>query len=242
MKSLGLQEVLSMRKFTKQIGFVVMSVPWLVVTPPVSAQGGGNVLPPQAQPHSYTLTDMAEAVALFTRSGNNLRYYPNTPFQVLFVDRATRQFNQPITGPGGSVVLGTIGVNSFQVPSGTPFYVPLFNSNTVPPVIGDFPTNQEEAAFYFESQLQLGGVYEIIIDGRRELLDGSYASAPVEVDLPPPLRPASGQTSIQVTTLGAFLTPLSVGSHTVTIRAYVGGQAFRMLRGCRIPPSSSPTW
>lgn len=51
---------------------------------------GGNVLPPTAQPHGYSLEKMAVALANFTASGNDLTYYPKTPFQILYAD-----FNKP---------------------------------------------------------------------------------------------------------------------------------------------------
>ena len=49
-------------------------------------QDGGNVLPPNASPYGYSLDDMAKALALFDTSGNDLSYYPKTPFQILYAD------------------------------------------------------------------------------------------------------------------------------------------------------------
>src|SRR5271169_1095243 len=45
-------------------------------------QGGGNVQPPSAKSHGYSLDDMAKLMALFSTSNNNLAYYPATPFQI----------------------------------------------------------------------------------------------------------------------------------------------------------------
>ena len=56
---------------------------------PAFADGGGEVQPPKAKPHGYSLTDMASAIALFSTSGHNLQYYPDTPFQLLFHDPTT---------------------------------------------------------------------------------------------------------------------------------------------------------
>jgi len=62
-----------------------------------AAAGGGAVLPATARPSGYTLEDMAEELAYFSTSGNDLTYYPDTPFQILY------------TGP----------TNTFSVPTGT---------------------------------------------------------------------------------------------------------------------------
>src|SRR3954452_5794607 len=45
---------------------------------------GGDVLPPWARPYGYSLGDMTREVALFTTTGNELTYYPDTPFQLLY--------------------------------------------------------------------------------------------------------------------------------------------------------------
>ena len=78
---------------------------------------GRGVLPPSATPKGYSLADMSRLTALFTTSGNQASYYPKTPFQVLYVN------------PG----------NSFTVRRGTMFYVPLWNADDSPPVVGKFP-------------------------------------------------------------------------------------------------------
>src|SRR3954453_863700 len=68
------------------------------------ARAGGNVLPPSATPHGWSLDDMAQAVADFSISGNDLSFYPDTPFQILF------------RRPG----------NTFTVKPGTYFYLKFF--------------------------------------------------------------------------------------------------------------------
>ena len=66
---------------------VIMVAPGLVLAARAAfADGGGNVQPPKAKPHGYSLTDMASAIALFSTSGNNSQYYPDTPFQLLYED------------------------------------------------------------------------------------------------------------------------------------------------------------
>ena len=43
------------------------------------------VLPPAAKPFGWSLERMTGALAVFTASGNNPAFYPDTPFQVLYV-------------------------------------------------------------------------------------------------------------------------------------------------------------
>src|SRR5687767_6813452 len=50
------------------------------------------VLPPTAKPLGWSLERMTGALAVFTASGNNPVYYPDTPFQVLYVKDGAFQF------------------------------------------------------------------------------------------------------------------------------------------------------
>ena len=53
---------------------------WLVAGAVPDAQArNGNVLPPTAQPLSWTIDDMAAAIANFSASGNDPAYYPERP-------------------------------------------------------------------------------------------------------------------------------------------------------------------
>ncbi len=172
------------------------------------AGSGGTVLPPGANSHGYTLTDMTKAVALFTTSGNNPAYYPTTPFQVLFADPDTEVFTFP--EDGGLLVSGG---NSFTVPRGTPFYLPIDNADDSPPIAGVFPTDPSAAADYIFDPAQVGGRnFEVIVDGQRTPIDAWYLAGPVET---PPLLDGGGT---HIITLGTFLSPMSIGTHTVTIR------------------------
>ena len=167
--------------------------------------GGGNVLPPTAQSHGFTLADLAEAVAPFTTSGNNPNFYPHTPFQILYVDPAT-QASIPVDG--GIVVTGS---NRFTVPAGTAFYVPIISADNAPPVLGEFPTDAQDAIPYFFDLDQLGAMgISIAVDGVETLVSEAYLVGPIEADLQ--------NHGTQIITLGVFLTPMSVGTHTVTIR------------------------
>jgi hypothetical protein len=170
-----------------------------LATPPMRA---GTVLPPGAKSHGWSIDDMALAVANFSLSGNDLAYYPDTPFQILY-----RQGN--LQDPTGS--------NTFHVDAGTPFYLKFFFIDDAPPVWGDFPADTSGAADYIFGRDQLGGHdFEIEIDGEVfPLDDAGYIGGPVTV--PDSL---GGEHLIQI---GAFISPLSKGTHHVTMRGVFDG-------------------
>ena len=122
---------------------------------PASAQGGGgNVMPANAQPHGYSLEDMAAAMAYFDTSYNDTFYYPDTPFQILF----------------------TSDTNTFTVKAGTPFFVPVFWIDDSPPVYGDFPDDEDDIPAYLFERHQLGAHHlQIVVDGKVTTLGPSYA-------------------------------------------------------------------
>lgn len=168
---------------------------------------GGSVMPASATPYGYSLQDMTRAVAPFTRGGNDPALYPPTPFQVLYIN----DYDVSLVD-GGAVATGT---NAFSVAAGVSFFVPLFNVNDAPPVLGVFPTTAAEAPFYFFDQSQYGGRdFEVIVDGAKTPIGAQYLSGPVDV---------AGSPGSHIITLGAFLSPLSLGTHTVQIRGGVYG-------------------
>ena len=184
-----------------------------------AARGGGNVLPATAQPFGWSLSRMTGALAFFTISGNNPENYPDTPFQVLYYDPSTR-VDEIVDGG-----LHITGSNTFPVKPGTWFFVPVFSVDDSPPIIGTWPTTHEQAVAYFFGPTQVGvkGL-EITVDGRTSPLGAAYLAGPVTTA---PL-PDGGGTHIL--TVGAFLSPLSPGRHTVSI----SGGAF----GAEILPAS----
>jgi hypothetical protein len=185
------------------------------------APGGGDVLPATAHAHGYTLTDTAGATALFLTSGNDPSLYPNTPFQTLYVDPATLTVNSV----NGGLVAG--GSNQFTVKPGTPFYVPVATVDDSPPIIGTFPTTPQAAADYVFSHDQVGmRDLQIVVDGHATSIGAGYTAGPVQT---PPLLDGGGS---HIITMGAFLTPLSPGVHTVTISGVIGsGVAFQQATG-----------
>jgi hypothetical protein len=182
--------------------------------------GGGNVLPAQANFHGFSLTDMAAATALFNTSNNNLSQYPQTPFQILFVDPTTERFT---FANGGLAVTGT---NQFTVEPGTPFYVPVAFIDDSPPVFGTFPTDPSTVANYIFAHDQVGMKnLQIIVDGRVTPIGSAYAAGPVQT---PPLLDGGGS---HIITVGAFLTPLRPGTHTVAIAGEFSGVLFQQATG-----------
>ena len=161
----------------------------------------GAVVPAKASPYGVSLTEMAAAVAPFTFSGNDPAHYPDTPFQVLYVDG----FDVEIIDGG----LVATGAKTFTVEPGTSFYLPIFNVNDAPPVLGVFPTSAADAPFYFFDQSQVGAQdFEIVVDGTSTPIGPSFLAGPV---------PIAGFEGTNVITLGAFVHPLSAGNHTVEI-------------------------
>ena len=195
-------------------GLIIIAVASMSATAGAGTGAAGGVMPPAAQPHGVSRTDMTEALALFSISGNDPALLPDTPAQVLYADPATISFT-----PDGTGLLQT-GSNAFTVRAGTSFFVPVFNVDDSPPVIGDFPTTNAEAQNYFFDPAQLGGQdFQIVIDGVTTPLGAGYVAGPVTT---PPL-PDGGGTHI--VTLGAFLHPMAPGIHTVTISGGVFGAA-----------------
>lgn len=168
-----------------------------------------HVLPPQANPKGWSIDDMAAAVAYFSASGNDLAFYPDTPFQILY-----RQ--GPLQDPTGS--------NTFRVKPGTFLYVKFFFINDAPPPLGEFPTDKAGAIDYIFAPDQLGGHdLELEIDGKvTSLDDGGYVGGPVAT----PGLPDGGSNLIQI---GAFIPPLNKGVHQVTIRGTFDGDLWDLV-------------
>jgi len=180
---------------------------------PGEAGGGGNVLPPKAKPHGYSLETVSTKLALFTTGGNNAADLPDIPFQVLYADPATETFD---VVDGGVVVRGgnhfTIGRGDFSV-------VPAFDVTDSPPVLGTFPTTHAQAVRYVFDPGQIGAQgFEVVVDGRSTPLGPAYLAGPVTTPL------ADGGTHIA--TVLAFLSPMSPGSHTVVVRGRLAGALF----------------
>lgn len=172
-------------------------------TVPVAHAGGGHVLPAAAQPNGYSLEDAAAATAHFYAGPRTDDTLPEDfPFQILI--------NQPGQTSG-----------TFVVAPGSKFYVPIVAFDDSDPILGDFPdvSSPEEVATYYFDGSQLGAEYfEIVVDGDVTSLDSGYT-----VGAETPGLPTGGDLW---TVAAAFLTPMSRGTHTVTIRTLLTGDAF----------------
>jgi hypothetical protein len=168
--------------------------------------GGGNVLPPTAKPKGYSLAEIAAATAIFNASGPGGRSEatePPVPFQILYTSA---------TNP----------TNTFIVRPGTMLFVPVVFSDNSDPILGDFPdvNDPEEVSDYYFNPEQLGAEFiEIVVDGEVTSLEPAYA-----VGAEAPGLPTGGDL---YTVAAAYLTPLSKGTHTVTIRARFTGEAIQ---------------
>ena len=81
-----------------------------------------------------------------------------------------------------------------------------------------YPSDETGAVHYFFDPSQLGARdYEIVVDGVTAPVGPDHLAGPVTTPLP------DGGTHI--ITLGVFLIPLTPGTHTVTIRGGLVGQA-----------------
>ena len=178
--------------------------------------GGGHVLPGPAKPRGYSLSDMAKVTAGFNTpnpiTGMRTFPYPDTPFQILYV-----QQNNNLT---------------FEVSPGTMFYVPILYSDDTQPAIGDFPNVHDRKAVlsYFYSQKEIGNTYvKIKVDGTETSLGPDYVVGVGPVKLgdayDDPATGAHVPAGTQYIVSAAFLTPLNKGTHTVEIKGSSDGAA-----------------
>ncbi|MFZ4641463.1 MAG: PTPA-CTERM sorting domain-containing protein [Nodosilinea sp.] len=109
-----------------------------------------------------------------------------------------------------------VTISDYIVTDSTYFYVPVFGANNFPPPFPDpFPSTLTEARFalFDPSQADLSGT--VTVDGLTTVLGPEYLVGPVSY--------TQGGSTYQQYQLGTFLSPLAVGSHTVTIELLQGG-------------------
>jgi hypothetical protein len=184
----------------------------LKVSPQNASQlQGGQVMPPSATPLGLSLSNMALQNAQFVTSGNNPLVLPQTPFQMLYYDPGTLS---SVIVQGG---LLSTGSNVFRVPAGSFFYVPILNADDSPPVLGAFPTSVSTAVSYLFDSTQRGASQSIVVDGRTTSVGMSYLVGPITTA---PLQDGGGT---HIITVGVFLTPLSPGTHSVSVSGRFDG-------------------
>jgi hypothetical protein len=177
----------------------------LLISATPAHAGGGSVLPPTAKAKDYSLAEAAAATAYFDTGPRTPDTLPKDfPFQILYV------------APGDSS-------NTFSVEPGTMLYVPVVYSDDTDSALWPFPdVNDPEAVsnYYFDRE-QLGAEFiRVVVDGNLTLLGPTYA-----VGAETPGLPTGGNN---FTVAAAFLTPLSKGTHTVTIAARFSGAFIAM--------------
>jgi hypothetical protein len=177
----------------------------LIAAAPALAGGGGEVLPPGAKPHSYSLAEAAAATAYFNTGSRTPDTLPQDfPFQILYV------------ASGGTS-------NTFSVKAGTMFYVPAVYSDDTDAALWPYPDVRNPAAvsaYYFDPK-QLGAEFiRVKVDGKPSKLGPAYA-----VGANTPGLPSGGNN---YTVVAAFLTPLSEGIHTVEIAVRFSGAFIAM--------------
>jgi hypothetical protein len=158
-------------------------------------------VPPTAHAHGYSLADAALATAYFNEGPRTPDTIPSGfPFQILY------------SPPDGSPP------PPFDVRIGTMFYVPLVYSDSTDGAFWPFPdvTDPKAVSDYYYDPAQLGAeVVEIIVDGAVTALGPKYAAGAITPGLP-----SGGST---YTTIAAYVTPMSKGTHTVAIRLLLAG-------------------
>src|SRR5829696_4467505 len=123
-----------LRNFRRGCAALLAGFACLALTASAVAEPG-KVLPPDATPLGYSLTDMAAEVANFSISGNDPVYFPDTPFQIIH------------RHPG----------NTFTVSPGMYLYVKFFFIDDAEPIFGDWPEDESSVEEYIFGREQIGG-------------------------------------------------------------------------------------
>lgn len=180
----------------RSVGVLLLLLLSVLLTPPVSA-ASGNVLPPTAKPKGYSLLDAAKATAEFNVNlPRSADTLPNVPFQILYEGQE---------GP------------SFPVAPGTMLYVPVVYDVSTG---SSAPVDLNDARDLFFNRERYGAEYiQIVVDGKVTSLGPEYLVLVVK-----PLSTSNGDYD-HYTVAAVFLTPLSKGTHTVTIGSRFTGEA-----------------
>jgi DNA-binding SARP family transcriptional activator len=167
-----------------------------------------SLLPPEECPLGYSLTAMATAVAPFIMAGSEPGHYPNTPFQILYVeDMEVEMVDDGIVATAENV---------FTVTTATVMYASIVSfTDHGPPMVPGFPTAPSNAAAYVFDPAHHGCQFEVDVDGTSRSIGPEYVVGPV---------PIVGTERSVIVTLGTFLGPFAPGAHTVTIRGGVFGR------------------
>lgn len=180
---------------TKRTHLAALAVTWLLLSTPLVYAGGGNVLPPTAQPYGYSLAEAAAATAYFNVGPRTPDTLPaGFPFQILYT-------------------LPNENTATFHVRTGTMLYMPLVYSDANDALLWSFPDVTDARAvssYYFDPQ-QLGAEFmEVTVDGQTTSIGPKYAVGALTPGLP---------TGVDAyTVVAVVLGPLTKGTHTVSYR------------------------
>lgn len=158
-----------------------------------------DVLSAGAKPHGYSLAKAAAATAYFNTGVRTPENLPsNFPFQVLYYP------------PNGDT--------TFSVRPGKTLYVPVVYSDDTDSGLWAFPNVNDPRAVsdYYFSPTKLGAdSIEVVVDGEVTELGRRYATGAATPGLP--------DGANNYTVVAVFISPLSRGTHTVTIRTSLSG-------------------
>lgn len=186
---------------TAAIVFILLAV---LTGSAYAAGSGGQILQANEEPRGYSLAEAAAATAYFNVGTRSLNTLPqNFPFQILYDSADTGR--------------------TFSVRTGTMFYVPVVYSDDTDGAYWPYPdvTDPVAVSAYYFDPAQLGAEFlRVIVDGRATDLGPAYSAGAVTPGLP------TGGNNYTV--VAAFLSPMSKGTHTVTVAgrltgAFIGG-------------------
>jgi hypothetical protein len=201
---------------TTRTRLVSLAFTWLLMAPCANA-GGGNVLPPTAHAHGYSLAAAAAATAYFNVGPRTPETLPSGfPFQILYTP-------------------ANANTATFHVRTGTMLYMPLVFSDANDAVLWDFPdvTDARAVSSYYFDPDQLGAEFmEVTVDGQTTSLASQYAVGAVTPGLP---------TGVDAyTVVAVVLEPLPKGTHIVFYRFLFTG-AFLAQYGIEFPGEGTYT-
>ena len=191
---------------TVGIGGIIDDAPVVFVSYTVTVTGGGKVLPPDATPKGYSLSDMAVETAVYnTGEADGLTEpLPKVPFEVLVPEIA-----------------------DYTVKSGAMLYVPVYYADdSGPPSVPPFPKNisdQDEDADYLADVAydDFGATdFFVQVDSDEPTILCDDYIVGVKTAALPDGTPAGHDYIVAA----AFLTPLTPGDHTIGIGGVIGGE------------------
>jgi hypothetical protein len=180
----------------------------LVAACPALAGSGGNVLPANANPKGYSLSDAAATTAVYN-TGPRDTAQPNWPFFLLADDATVK--------PGTFLYVPIFFADDSGVVDPAPFPTDLNDQD----VVGNYIIDSVNAFIHAHgvpASVEITDLF-IEVDGKDTVLDDSYVSG---VTTPP--LPDGQPAGTHYIVAAAFLTPLTPGKHTVGVGGIINGE------------------